>query len=60
MFQISQDLLVESSLKVSEAGPSSVRVLRSNLVSNFQYRSFGRQVDRVRSKVKLDPTGIHY
>src|SRR5437667_5120900 len=35
-FHISRDLSVESGLKVSEAGPGSVRALRPN--SDFQYR----------------------
>src|SRR5438045_2545701 len=34
---MSRDLSVESGLKVSEAGPGSVRALRPN--SDFQYRS---------------------
>ena len=38
MFQISRDLSVESSHKVSEAGPGSVHVLRPNSISDFQYR----------------------
>src|SRR5437667_4430996 len=37
-FHISRDLSVESSLKVSEAGSGSVRVLRPNSGSDFQYR----------------------
>src|SRR5205809_8078505 len=37
-FHISRDLSVESGLKVSEAGPGSVRVLRPNSGSDFQYR----------------------
>ena len=63
MFQISRHLPVESSRKVSNAGPGSIHVLRPNSVSDFQYRPvFGREVGRVGSKVKpgLDPTGIHY
>src|SRR5947199_6625344 len=38
MFQISRDLSVESGPKVSEAGPGSVRALRPNSISDFQYR----------------------
>src|SRR5436190_12559864 len=38
MLQISRDLSVESGPKVSEAGPGSVRVLRPNSGSDFQYR----------------------
>jgi len=38
MFQISRHLSVESGPKVSKAGPGSVRVLRPNSVSDFQYR----------------------
>src|SRR5437667_9303193 len=37
-FHISRDLSVESGLKVSEAGPGSVRVLRPNSGYDFQYR----------------------
>src|SRR5437667_8271660 len=37
-FHISRDLSVESGLKVSKAGPGSVRVLRPNSGSDFQYR----------------------
>src|SRR5204863_9673790 len=38
MFQISRHLSVESSPKVSKAGPGSIHVLRPNSVSDFQYR----------------------
>src|SRR5436190_5587716 len=38
MLQISRDLSVESGPKVSEAGPGSVRVLRPNSGSDFQYQ----------------------
>ena len=58
-FHISRDLWVESSPKVSEAGPGLVCALRPNSASDFQYWLV---LDIMCSQVKpgLDPTGIHY
>src|SRR5436190_8029342 len=53
-FHISRDLSVESSLKVSEAGPGSVRVLRPNSGSDFQYRPV-LDVRSVRSVPRSNP-----
>ena len=60
-FHISRHLSVESGPKVSEVG--SVRALRPNSVSDFQYRPVLdiRSVGSVpRSKPGVHSTGIHY